>query len=165
MNQTLKRPWCIRPLQLQEAHRTLPDQLLDGKDRDVDPRDLPYDGEGREVEQTGLRDRSQTQGRRTAFEADVRRRQPRVTEGLAQFLLRAQARFCPGPTLAEEIAQFDSLSPVQAMTDRRADDIVVVAKVLANEALGLNRHVVDDKIEFALPERGHHLVVVRDDHV
>src|SRR5258707_6034067 len=138
MNQTFKRPGCIRPLQLKEAHRTLRDQLLDGKDRDVDPRDLPYDGEGCEVEQIGFRDRSQTQGRRTAFEADVRRRKPRVTKGLAQFLLRAQARFCPGPTLSEQIAQLDPLSPAQAMTDRRADDIVVVVKVLANEARGLN---------------------------
>src|SRR5712672_685940 len=137
MNQTLKRPGCICPLQLKEAHRTAPGQLLDGKDCDVVPRDLPYDGEGCEVEQIGLRDRSQTQGSRKAFEADIRRRQPHVTEGLAQFLLRSQARFCPGPTLAEEIAQLDSLSPVQASTDLRADDVVVVAKVLANEALGL----------------------------
>src|SRR3982074_1070299 len=137
MNQTLKRPGCIRPLQLKEAHRAAPDQLLDGKDCDVDPRDLPYDGEGCEVEQIGLRDRSQTQGRGTAFEADLRRRQPRVTKTLAQFLLRAQARVCPGPTLSEEIAQFDSLSPVQTMTDRRADDVVVVVKMLANDALGL----------------------------
>src|SRR5215471_9263966 len=110
--------------------------------------ELADDSRRCKVEQIGVRNRSQAQGRRTTFKSDAWRWQPRIAKDFAQFLLRSQARFRPGPALSDKIAQFDLLSLRQAMIRGGADNIVIIVKVLAKNAICLDGHVViDDKIE------------------
>src|SRR3954453_10397733 len=92
-----------------------PRQISDWENRDRKTRELTCSASGCEIQEIGLRNRTQSYCRRAAFEADPGRRQPGVPKGCVKFLLGSEGRFRQGPSLIDKVTQLDLRPLGQAM--------------------------------------------------